>query len=1698
MNVRIQWLPRLLTTAALFVVGGLVAPLAYADLPVSQTPLPVGSGQTAAPLNMLVLGRDHKLYYEAYNDASDLNGDGVLDIGYKGYLSADNGGIDYFGYFDSHRCYTYSSANGRFVPGGATGANKTCSNAWSGDFLNYLTTSRMDAVRKVLYGGYRSTDTATLTVLERAYIPQESHSWGKKYTSTAVDGYNISNYAPLSQPAANKHHLFTNVTLLQNEASGPRGVAGIPLLRVLNDTTWQVWDWSGRWSSDTGVSSLNCGTSSANSCTGSAPHPGHPANLAAFNALETTYATAANQMGGTYTAVSVNCANNDCNKGGDDNNYLTIAEAKFHLADNAGAAGNYEFCIDGDDAVDARIYNESNGSLLGTTSNYGSHDFEGAVGDCTGSTSTGNIALARNGKYSIKVRHEDGDGGDGYRLQWRKISGNSTFAWKVFARDNNGNTNVKRTAVSADNTDFTFKFYNLTPASSAITDYTVRVEVCDQAAEGCKLYPNGRYKPVGILHDYGESGKMMFGLLTGSYANNTQGGVLRRNLSDFSDEINAENGTFKTDVVGIAKTIDRFRTINLANDHTYSIDCGVTSPNRGWVNNRSIKSGECLMWGNPIAEMMYETLRYFAGAGAPTTQYNIANNATDSQAPLSLPKATWEKPYFKGEGGGNGGQGYLRCATPVMTVISDINPSYEDDLPGSNWASADWDGDGVVSATGNPAPLNSLNVATVADSIWNAEGYGTKTIFIGEAGGVANNVPSPKTASNFSTIRGLSPEEPSKRGTYYSAAIAKFGASNPIGGQKKVLTYSVALSSPLPSLKFDVGGKPVTVVPFAKSTSGTWGGTIDTNGDFQPTNQIVDYYVEEYSENRVVFSINYEDTEQGADHDLDAVTRYTFEVLDGKLKVTLNSTFAAGGIHQYMGYVISGTTKDGVYIDVKDSDTGTPVSYKFNTPQGKDPGYCDRPAASRPADCNQLGLTSVREFTPSSSGAAEVLPNPLWFAAKHGRPSDILWDADNDGNPDNYFLVTNAGELKSQLDKAFAQILTDVQASGGVAASGARATADFMAYVPEYNTTDWTGDLKSYRLKANGSLEDDPIWSAKQKLSTLSDDDVKTQAGRKLYYIDADGQLQDFTYSGLGTTADEVATALGFASASAVTTKYPGKSVQDVVNYLRGDRSNHGVFRTRSGRIGDIFGSQPAVLDKASYGYLNLPSSWGGGTGAGKYAKFVEDKEDRTSVVFVGANDGFLHAFDATSGANGGEELFAIAPSSVLANMGQLADPAYTHRYFLDGTPTQGDAYIGGSWKTILLFGQGAGGRSIVALDVTDAANDAAPQVLWEFTDPDLGLTIGQPKIGVLNDGTWAAIFGNGYNSDNNQAFLFVVNLETGELVQKIQAGDEGTDDTPNALSTPAIIDLNFDGITDIVYAGDYYGNLWKFDLSGTGTQLPRTIAWASLEPQKLFTATDSDDGERQHITGGVTAGIHPVNGQMVFFGTGKYFLIGDNAAPTVDDQVESFYGIWDKPSGSYPIDRDALTEQTFSTDENGRTSTSYTVDWANSRGWFIDLKANEENTPVMGERFIGQPTVALGRVVFTTYATQSGDECEPSGSNWIHLLCMTNGGGDCGGSSQLNQSVNPITGAVTIVTSRQGGDSGQNPDDDDDGGGGDEGGGDTGGGGDDDDPEPPSPVGMGTPEACIVNVDLLTAVGLQPLLKLHCGRQSWRMIESE
>ncbi len=113
--------------------------------------------------------------------------------------------------------------------------------------------------------------------------------------------------------------------------------------------------------------------------------------------------------------------------------------------------------------------------------------------------------------------------------------------------------------------------------------------------------------------------------------------------------------------------------------------------------------------------------------------------------------------------------------------------------------------------------MRNLDVSAEADRIWEAEGGGSKLFFIGESNNNSDNAPTPKVVSNLSTVRGLSPEEPSKGGTYYSAAVARYGANHKMGGSKFMRTYAVALASPLPKFEFPVGNARVSLVPFAKS-----------------------------------------------------------------------------------------------------------------------------------------------------------------------------------------------------------------------------------------------------------------------------------------------------------------------------------------------------------------------------------------------------------------------------------------------------------------------------------------------------------------------------------------------------------------------------------------------------------------------------------------------------------------------------------------------------------------------------------------------------------------------------------------------------------------------------------------------------------------------------------------------------------------
>ena len=1015
----------LVAAAGLTLVQGtaLAAPL---NLP--QTPLFLNG--SVAPLNMLVMGRDHKLYYEAYNDHSDLDdrndgpgGSKTLDIGYL------PGKIDYYGYFDSFKCYERATGPGRWTPTSTT-TNKTCAgtNEWSGDWLNYMTTARIDALRKVLYGGKRTTDTSSMTVIERTHVPQDAHSWGKEYNGSAFEGYKIEDYTPLSEPTVGTRHLFANTTLMPNPEETWTANNQRPLFRIALNQVNRIWNW---------------------------------------------------------------------------------------VSKEAPVAAD-----------------------------------QGVIG--------------------------------------------------------------------------------------TITDYSVRVEVCKTGflEPNCRRYPSGNFKPTGLLQDFGENDSMLFGLLTGSYQKSKSGGVVRRDMGSIRGEINVDTDGTLTSTVGVIRTMDRFRVAGYEDYTDNAAGQGVYYP-PGLVTTRPFNEGEFGgMWGNPVGEMMYEALRYFAGKTGPTTAFNYGAGSFDATAPLSLPKVdAWSNPY---------GGTKPACAKPFQTVMSDINVSHDtDQLPGTYF------GAGIT----NDLP-GTLNVSSIADTIWTQEVGGSSRHFIGQSAATYDGAPTPKTVSSFGNIRGLSPEEPTKEGGYYAASVAHYGLTTDVNTTKardqKVQTFAVALASPLPRIEIPVNGRLVTLVPFAKSVGGC-AGVDGTQGVFQPTNQIVDFYVESLTATSGTFQVNFEDVESGNDHDMDAIVRYSYLVNgDGTVTVTLSSDYAAGCIIHHLGYVISGTTADGIYLEVRDRDTleASDPNYFLDTPPGELPAALGGNALLVGA----MPLAATRTFTPGSTSGATVLKDPLWYAAKWGgfkdenannRPDQqIEWDENNDGTPDNYFLVTNALTLGEQLTKAFDEILARVASASSASVNSGTISSETRVYQARFNSGDWSGELLSFRVNDDGSLDNDPEWDAA--------DVMPAPDSRTMITMNSDGTPVAFRWDDLDATRQGQLQPLSDSLG------------ERRVAYLRGDSAyetfSGGLFRDRTVKLGDIISSAPNFVGRPAFRYRDDLEG-------ADYSDFRLDNDGRDQMVYVGSNDGALHGFDANTGA----ERLAYVPGALFKKLHKLTNPSYVHEYFVDG-----------------------------------------------------------------------------------------------------------------------------------------------------------------------------------------------------------------------------------------------------------------------------------------------------------------------------------------------------------------------------------------------------------------------------------------------
>ncbi|MES2841124.1 MAG: PilC/PilY family type IV pilus protein [Pseudomonadota bacterium] len=657
-----------------------------------------------------------------------------------------------------------------------------------------------------------------------------------------------------------------------------------------------------------------------------------------------------------------------------------------------------------------------------------------------------------------------------------------------------------------------------------------------------------------------------------------------------------------------------------------------------------------------------------------------------------------------------------------------------------------------------------------------------------------------------------------------------------------------------------------------------------------------------------------------------------------------------------------------------------------------------------------VGLGVTGSVTPSTAlgaiGASPPVtvtwPNPT--SSNAAKLDDLLHAAVNSRG--GFFSAADPETFAAELSGVLKNIVARVAASGTAAAtSSAVLQSDTLLYTASFRSTDWSGTLVAREVSGTDGVAGALKWDAEQVMSST------LPSARKIFTSKVDGTKVTLDYALLSLTQQA---ALTVNPTGAAATTALGA---DRIAWLRG--TEHAGLRSRvvdgvARRIGDLVNSDPQFMFKRDFGNSLL-----GSTEGSSYVTFrnTSTYKARPDVLFVGSNGGMLHAFHAGTpyvddplttpvkeeiiDPDGGKELFAYVPSELLlpgttgthAQINQLMRPDYARRPYVDGSPSVADAYWDSSWKSVLVGSMGAGGRTVFALDVTDPESFDATKVLWEFrhdssvcvADPavgsptgstacrEIGYGVTKPKIARMRDGSWVAIFGNGYNSFSQKAKLFVVDLKTGRLKYLLDAGTDGTAAVPNGLAAVETTDWPASDLKlSRTYAGDLRGKMWRFDFQTT----PPTVA-------TLFSATNVA-GAAQPITARPSVALNPNDPSkvVVLFGTGSFFRVGDDSI--VSPQVQTMYGVFDAVTPVVGTARSQLLGQTISSNTaevtigavtypigSLRFITTNALD-TSKKGWLIDL-------PGLGERVISEPIFPSGavqtRVRFSTLIP-SNDPC--------------------------------------------------------------------------------------------------------------------------
>ncbi|MDO8990886.1 MAG: PilC/PilY family type IV pilus protein [Sideroxyarcus sp.] len=660
---------------------------------------------------------------------------------------------------------------------------------------------------------------------------------------------------------------------------------------------------------------------------------------------------------------------------------------------------------------------------------------------------------------------------------------------------------------------------------------------------------------------------------------------------------------------------------------------------------------------------------------------------------------------------------------------------------------------------------------------------------------------------------------------------------------------------------------------------------------------------------------------------------------------------------------------------------------------------------------------------------------------------DDLWHAAINGRGE-YFSAKDPEQIVKGFTKALSSITAKLGSASAAATSTLTPTAsNNKAYVASYTTSSWKGNLESRAININtGAVSSTATWCVENvPISTCATPLVANTSGASTIYncitsAPTAGDCTGVYDSATSTCATEVANActgtmtakvgattdtrtiytadpngsglVAFDAAYAIS--YPDNfsaahvnalnqwstisgehTGVKLINYLRGqtgyeqrasNATANQLYRVREATMGDVLESQPAYIGPPVFDYSD-PT----------YIAFKSAQSGRSGTVYVGANDGMLHAINADTGV----ERWAYVPSMVIPNMWKLASTDYSsnHVNFVNGSVTISDIKGAGGWRTILVGGLNGGGRGYYALDIT---NPAVPTLLWELTpsqDADLGYTFGVPVVTTIDDGTWVVLVTSGYNNGtlssipvtpatdpvtyvpnspagNGKGNLYVLNASTGAVLKKI-TNSAGTTASPSGLAQ--LVAWNNDSAGNLagdVYGGDLQGNLWRFDVNAGSYSLFATL---------------SDGANSQPITTTPVLGMVS-NKHVVFVGTGKYLENSDLSTT----QTQSLYAIKDDGTAvgsprSHTGSVDKMVKQTILNSGSLRSGTKNTVDFKTDRGWFVDFPDISIGASPASERVNIDMQLVAGTLIVPTIVPAS-TACSPGGYGWLSFFNYANG----------------------------------------------------------------------------------------------------------